>query len=83
MLMSSRAVWRRDYVDPIQVIESIRIGWLFMPMLIIFATIGDVSLGNIWVIVVSWGYKALSAAIGFYRNAHLALCDRPDYAESG
>jgi uncharacterized protein YebE (UPF0316 family) len=52
-------------VDPIQVIESAGISWLFMPMLIFFATIGDVSLGTIRVIFVSRGYKALSAGIGF------------------
>jgi uncharacterized protein YebE (UPF0316 family) len=52
-------------MDPFQVIESIGLGWIFMPVLIFFATVGDVSLGTIRVIFVSRGYKALSAGIGF------------------
>ncbi len=52
-------------VDVLPSIWSTGSGWLFMPLLIFFATIGDVSLGTIRVIFVSRGYKALSAGIGF------------------
>ncbi|MDD1679105.1 MAG: DUF2179 domain-containing protein [Methanomicrobiales archaeon] len=51
--------------DPFQIIMSINAGWLFIPVLIFFATIADVSLGTIRVIFVSRGYKVLSAGIGF------------------